>query len=79
MTAGELKFALKVESVLNSLPDPEYRQLVVEVLMLTALINPEKPLPQVINVDDIIKTANFLFLTDQVHFHMHCYYYYYNF
>ena len=72
MTAGELKFALKVESVLNSLPDPEYRQLVVEVLMLTALINPEKPLPQVINVDDIIKTANFLFLIDQVQYTFTC-------
>uniref|UniRef100_A0A1X7VMW5 Phosphorylase b kinase regulatory subunit n=1 Tax=Amphimedon queenslandica TaxID=400682 RepID=A0A1X7VMW5_AMPQE len=65
MTAGELKFALKVESVLNSLPDPEYRQLVVEVLMLTALINPERPLPQIVNVDDVIRTANFLFVVDQ--------------
>ena len=31
MTAGELKFALEVETVLNTIPQPEYRQLVVEV------------------------------------------------
>ena len=31
MTPGELKFALEVETVLNTIPQPEYRQLVVEV------------------------------------------------
>lgn len=30
MTPGELKFALEVETVLNTIPQPEYRQLVVE-------------------------------------------------
>lgn len=66
MTAGELKFVLKVETILNSLPDPEYRQLVVEVLMIIGLINADKPLPQVINIDDVIKLANQLFIDDQV-------------
>lgn len=34
MTAGELKFALEVETVLNTIPQPEYRQLVVEVSLV---------------------------------------------
>ena len=34
MTPGELKFALEVETVLNTIPQPEYRQLVVEVCNL---------------------------------------------
>jgi phosphorylase kinase alpha/beta subunit len=69
MTAGELKFALRVETVLNSLPDPEYRQLVVEVLMVVSLMNqfnPDQHISQVINVNDIIKSANELFLKDQL-------------
>lgn len=69
MTAGELKFALRVESELNSLPDPEYRQLVVEVLMVSATlaaINPQQQLPGVIVVDEIIRHANDLFLKGQV-------------
>ena len=69
MTAGELKFSLRVESVLNSLPDPEYRQLVVEVLMVCATlatINPMQHLPGAIVVDDIIRHANALFLQGQV-------------
>ncbi|KAI8440075.1 hypothetical protein MSG28_001498 [Choristoneura fumiferana] len=38
MTSGELKFALAVETVLNSIPQPEYRQLVVEALMVLTLV-----------------------------------------
>nr|XP_053648481.1 LOW QUALITY PROTEIN: probable phosphorylase b kinase regulatory subunit alpha [Cherax quadricarinatus] len=34
MTAGELKFALEVETVLNTIPQPEYRQLVVEFCIM---------------------------------------------
>ena len=69
MTAGELKFALRVETVLNSIPDPEYRQLIVEVLMVTSVLvqlNPDQHIPQVFNIDDIISTANRLFISDQV-------------
>lgn len=69
MTPGELKFALRVESVLNSLPDPEYRQLVVEVLMVCGLLcalNPEQQLNQSIVVENIIRHAHQLFLEDQV-------------
>ena len=69
MTPGELKFALRVESVLNSLPDPEYRQLVVEVIMIIShlvRLNPQLNLQLIINIDDIITSGNNLFLEDQV-------------
>ncbi len=29
MTSNEMKFALEVESVLNTIPEPEFRQLIV--------------------------------------------------
>ena len=69
MTPGELKFAILVEGVLNSLPDPEYRQLVVEVLMVCALwvgLNPNQRLNVTVSIDDLISAANSLFLEDQV-------------
>jgi len=31
MTRREIKFALQVESILNLIPEPEYRELIVEV------------------------------------------------
>ena len=34
MTPGELKFALRVEGALNTIPEPEFRQLMVEALMV---------------------------------------------
>lgn len=69
MTPGELKFALQVEQVLNSIPQPEYRQLVVEALMVVTLLieyNSVKNLGGVINVEQIVHKANGLFLEDQV-------------
>lgn len=68
MTPGELKFALTLETKLNSLPDPEYRQLVVEALMIFSLVTKSNgslgncPLL----VESIISTAERLFLDDQV-------------
>ena len=38
MTSGEMKFALVVESVLNSVPEPEYRQLLVEAIVVISMI-----------------------------------------
>ena len=38
MTSGELKFALRVEQALNTIPEPEFRQLMVEALMVLSLI-----------------------------------------
>ena len=72
-TPGELKFALKVESKLNSLPDPEYRQLVVEVLMVLGLAAKSSSLTSFgdfpIAVEHIINQARDLFLRDQVLHH----------
>lgn len=71
MTEGELKFALKVESVLNHIPEPEYRQLMVEALItltIFAEMNSAKGhfIDMVIPVNDIITKAYLIFLQDQV-------------
>ena len=70
MTPGELKFALLLESKLNSLPDPEYRQLVVEALMIFSLVTKSCEAPLLdsspILVEKVINTAQRLFLEDQV-------------
>lgn len=69
MTPGELKFALLLENHLNSLPDPEYRQLVVECLMVISLVVASSPQPTfggTLVVEHIISHARHLFLQDQV-------------
>lgn len=69
MTSEELKFALQAESVLNCVPQPEYRQLMVEALMvLTLLVDVEdiKTLGGIINIEQLVHRANQIFLDDQV-------------
>ncbi len=70
MTPGELKFALLLESKLNSIPDPEYRQLVVEVLMVVGLVAKASSQPSFghapIAVDRLINLGLQRFLQDQV-------------
>ena len=34
MTAGEMKFHLRCETLLNAVKDPEFRSLVVEAIMI---------------------------------------------
>lgn len=70
MTSGELKFALAVETVLNWIPHPEYRQLIVETLMIFTLyaeqeISSSGP-NKIITIEDFVHKANELFLQDQV-------------
>ncbi|XP_059823689.1 phosphorylase b kinase regulatory subunit alpha, liver isoform-like [Hypanus sabinus] len=67
MTPQEIKFAVQVESVLNRVPHPEYRQLLVEtILVLTVLAELEvHSVGGVIYVDHIILMANEYFLQDQ--------------
>lgn len=68
MTPDELKFALRVETVLNSLPDPEFRQMVVEVLMVIGLVvkcSEISSLGDTIVAEHIIGHAHSLFLQDQ--------------
>ncbi|CAH2091833.1 unnamed protein product [Euphydryas editha] len=69
MTSGELKFALVVETVLNSIPQPEYRQLVVEALMVITLVVEYKAvnhLGGMITVEHLVHKANQIFLEDQM-------------
>jgi len=69
MTSGELKFALAVETVLNWIPHPEYRQLIVETLMIFTIYAEQEisPTPhRIITIEDFVHKANDLFLQDQV-------------
>lgn len=69
MTSGELKFALAVETVLNCIPHPEYRQLIVETLMIFTLYAEHQISPssiRIITIEDFVHKANDLFLQDQV-------------
>ncbi|KFP05649.1 Phosphorylase b kinase regulatory subunit alpha, skeletal muscle isoform, partial [Calypte anna] len=67
MTPGEIKFAVHVESVLNRVPQPEYRQLLVEaILVLTMLVDMEvHTIGSIIAVEKILQTANDLFYEEQ--------------
>ncbi|XP_068167565.1 phosphorylase b kinase regulatory subunit alpha, liver isoform isoform X3 [Antennarius striatus] len=67
MTAGEIKFAVQVESVLNHVPQPEYRQLLVETVMVLGLIADVdvSSIGSIVLVDSILHLANDLFLSDQ--------------
>lgn len=69
MTSGELKFALALETVLNTIPQPEYRQLVVEALMVLTLVTEHNIVPSLgglIAVEHLVHKANAIFLEDQV-------------
>lgn len=68
MTSGELKFALAVESVLNCIPQPEFRQLIVEALMVLTIVaeHTQDALGGIISVESLVHKANQLFLDDQV-------------
>ncbi|XP_055604026.1 probable phosphorylase b kinase regulatory subunit alpha isoform X3 [Uranotaenia lowii] len=68
MTPNELKFALEVETALNTIPQPEYRQLVVEALMVLTLVTEHNiiaSLGEIIYVEHLVHKANMLFLEDQ--------------
>uniref|UniRef100_A0A2M4BAB8 Phosphorylase b kinase regulatory subunit n=1 Tax=Anopheles marajoara TaxID=58244 RepID=A0A2M4BAB8_9DIPT len=68
MTPNELKFALEVETALNTIPQPEYRQLVVEALMVLTLVTEHNilaSLGEIIYVEHLVHKANQLFLVDQ--------------
>ena len=68
MTASELKFALLVENTLNFLPDPSMRQMVVEslsILSLLANMQTTSIIDWIIDVDEIVKRAQQMFLEDQ--------------
>ena len=67
MTSGEMKFHLRCEALLNCVPDPGFRQLIVEailVLILAVEHNVAPYLGGIINIDDIVREANKIFLED---------------
>uniref|UniRef100_A0A9L0SWA7 Phosphorylase b kinase regulatory subunit n=1 Tax=Equus caballus TaxID=9796 RepID=A0A9L0SWA7_HORSE len=68
MTQEEIKFAVHVESVLNRVPQPEYRQLLVEAIMVLTLLSDTEMnnIGGIIHVDQIVQMANQLFLQDQM-------------
>ncbi|XP_052825241.1 probable phosphorylase b kinase regulatory subunit alpha isoform X5 [Octopus bimaculoides] len=70
MTSGEFKFALQVETVLNMIPQPEYRQLMVEgMIVLTTLLDVDPncriKLHRTIYIDKIVQEANQIYLKEQ--------------
>ncbi|XP_064466085.1 probable phosphorylase b kinase regulatory subunit alpha [Ornithodoros turicata] len=68
MTPGELKFALQVEQVLNCIPEPEYRQLIVEAIMVLSLAVEHDAVSTFggfMNIESLVQMANTLFLEDQ--------------
>ncbi|XP_056586688.1 phosphorylase b kinase regulatory subunit alpha, skeletal muscle isoform isoform X4 [Triplophysa dalaica] len=67
MTPGEIKFAVHVETVLNRVPQPEYRQLLVEaILVLTMLAEMDiQSVGGVIQVERIVQMASDMFYIDQ--------------
>ncbi|KAK4321576.1 hypothetical protein Pmani_007646 [Petrolisthes manimaculis] len=67
MSSGELNFALTVQSLLNNIQHPEYRQIVVELFSIVATIlerNPELRFQHQLNLDQIVKDAFKMFLKD---------------
>uniref|UniRef100_A0A3P8UG07 Phosphorylase b kinase regulatory subunit n=1 Tax=Cynoglossus semilaevis TaxID=244447 RepID=A0A3P8UG07_CYNSE len=67
MTAAEIKFSVHVETVLNRVPQPEYRQLLVEaILVLTMLADVDvQTIGSIIHVEKIVHLANDMFYKDQ--------------
>ncbi|XP_032886323.1 phosphorylase b kinase regulatory subunit alpha, skeletal muscle isoform isoform X5 [Amblyraja radiata] len=67
MTPGEIKFAVQVETFLNCVPQPEYRQLLVEtILVLTMLVDVDlQYISRTIHIERIAQMANSLFMAEQ--------------
>ncbi|XP_048576462.1 phosphorylase b kinase regulatory subunit beta [Nematostella vectensis] len=67
MTKQERNFQLKVEELLSDISNPEYRQLVVELLVVLATIlerNPEVDFDDCIDLDSFLEEAIKLYLID---------------
>ncbi|XP_037554298.1 LOW QUALITY PROTEIN: probable phosphorylase b kinase regulatory subunit alpha [Dermacentor silvarum] len=68
MTPGEFKFALRVEEMLNRIPEPEYRQLLVEALMVLSLVVENETVEKFhepLDIEGIVQRAHALYLEDQ--------------
>ena len=67
MTSGEMKFALVVESVLNSVPEPEYRQMLVEALCVVSMVV-ENQVTNIALNDMAIKSINLIYFSRNCYF-----------
>ncbi|KAJ8920978.1 hypothetical protein NQ315_015773 [Exocentrus adspersus] len=67
MTRSELTFSLLVEQMLNHIQQPEYRQLIVELLTIVSTIlgrNPELTFNQPLDLEQLIKDAAHMYAKD---------------
>ncbi|KAL5279164.1 PHKB family protein [Megaselia abdita] len=67
MSRGELNFSLLVEEMLICIPEPERRQLTVELICIVATIlsrNPELRFQQALNLDEILQEAFSMYCKD---------------
>ena len=72
MTSGEMKFHLTCESVLNLIPEPEFRQLVVEALLILVLAVEYSVVPHLggtVRVEQIVRYRAMLLNAFNVHTH----------
>ncbi|XP_025892326.1 phosphorylase b kinase regulatory subunit beta isoform X4 [Nothoprocta perdicaria] len=68
MTMYEMNFSLLVEDMLQSIDQPEYRQIIVELLMVISIIlerNPELAFHDKVDLDKVVKDAFNEFQRDQ--------------
>ncbi|XP_056134262.1 phosphorylase b kinase regulatory subunit beta isoform X2 [Lampris incognitus] len=60
MTMYEMNFSLLVEDTLKNIVQPEYRQIIVELLMVVSVVlerNPELEFNEKVNLDSLVKEA----------------------
>ncbi|KAL7978926.1 hypothetical protein Chor_013415 [Crotalus horridus] len=71
MTMYEMNFSLLVEDMLRSIDQPEYRQIIVELLMVVSVIlerNPELEFQDKVDLDKLVKESFNQFQKDQNQF-----------
>ncbi|XP_073999627.1 probable phosphorylase b kinase regulatory subunit beta isoform X2 [Rhodnius prolixus] len=67
MTASELNFSLLVEDLLNQINQPEYRQIIVELLCIVSTIlsrNPELTFQNELDLDELVNEAFKMYCKD---------------
>jgi phosphorylase kinase alpha/beta subunit len=68
VSGQEVQFALKVEELLSSITIPEYRQVIVEMLMVVSTVlerNPEINYSSVLKLDELLEESVHLYTMDQ--------------
>uniref|UniRef100_A0A8C0H9V9 Phosphorylase b kinase regulatory subunit n=1 Tax=Chelonoidis abingdonii TaxID=106734 RepID=A0A8C0H9V9_CHEAB len=68
MTMYEMNFSLLVEDMLQNIDQPEYRQIIVELLMVVSVIlerNPELEFQDKVDLDKLVKEAFHYFQKDE--------------